>query len=55
MSLETVLKDFEDLEDDTGAIGVMGEEGDTKHVWKPQSPKEVAEARLLFRRPGTQW
>lgn len=48
MALPTVLSDFEDLDDEVGAYGVMGKEGDTKHMWNPKKPEEVKEARLLY-------
>ncbi len=47
-SLPTKLADFEDLTDDECAIGVMGSNGDTKHMWNPKKKDEVEEARRLF-------
>lgn len=47
-TLETKLIDWEDLDDEAFAIGVMGEHGDTKHLWNPKKPEEVREAKLLF-------
>lgn len=48
MALETRLIDFDDLEEDLCAIGVMGTAGDTKHIWNPKEEKEVKEAELLY-------
>jgi hypothetical protein len=47
-ALETKHIDFEDLPEDLNAIGVMGEDGDTKHLWDPKKPKEIAEAKQLY-------
>jgi hypothetical protein len=48
MDLETRIAEFEDIPDDLGAFGVMGQEGDTKHIWNPKKPDEVEAARVLF-------
>lgn len=46
--LETVQADWEQINDNLGAIGVMGLEGDTKHTWDPKDKTQVEEARKLF-------
>lgn len=48
VSLQTTHVDFEDLPEGKSAIGVMGAEGDTKHMWDPNNPDEVEAARVLF-------
>lgn len=48
MTLPTQEIDFEDVSEDLGAIGVMGQNGDTKHLWNPKKPVEVEEARKLY-------
>ena len=46
--LQTTHVDFEDVPEEVSAIGVMGAEGDTKHLWNPKKPEEVEEARKLY-------
>lgn len=48
MDLETRYSDFEEIPDDLGAYAVMGQDGDTKHVWSPKKADEVEAARILF-------
>jgi hypothetical protein len=39
---------FGDVPEGRGAIAVMGEAGDTKHIWDKNKPAEVEAARTLF-------
>ena len=48
MDLQTQQVDFDEVPEGFGAIGVMGPDGDTKHLWDPKKPAEVEAARVLF-------
>lgn len=49
MELQTVLdKSFSEIQPGIGAMAVMGEAGDTKHIWDRTKPDEVEAARELF-------
>ena len=40
---------FEDVPEGKSAIAVMGEPGDTKHIWDKRKEDEVEAARSLFK------
>jgi len=48
VSLQMTHVDFDEVPEGVSAIGVMGAEGDTKHLWNPKKPAEVEEARKLY-------
>jgi hypothetical protein len=51
MKMETTLPKIEDNTtppSGMGILAIMGENGDTKHIWDKTKPEEVEAARVLF-------
>lgn len=48
MELETRHVEFEEIPEDLGAFAVLGQDGDTKHIWNPKKADEVEAAKTLF-------
>lgn len=48
-TLRTIEGGFSEVPDGHGAFAVMGERGDTKHIWDRTNVAEINAARELFR------